>query len=303
MASQNKLLDRNLEFSLIEDYSKTNDCMQPSTIKIFLVNGSPTGLRTAEISNWSGKAIACSRNQLRDLLQREECSNPGVYVLSGIDAETGDDVVYVGEAEQVGKRIQSHKEKDYWNSSVFFVSKDENLTKAHVRYLEGKLISKAIDAGKSKVMNSQSGGSRLPESDAAEMDIFFENIIRLLPILGIGAFHQPEGEKTETSNLYYCKIKGLSARGRRTANGFMVLEGSEAVLRHRPSARWTKRLREDLVAKGVLEESGDKYVFSKNYEFGSPSTAGAAVRGGATNGLTAWRNKAGKSIRDLELDL
>lgn len=117
--------------------------MQPSTIKVFLVNGSPRGLRTADISDWTGKAIACPRSQLKDLLSRDEIKNPGVYVLSGVDAESSDAVIYIDEAEEVGKRLRSHRDKDFWNSSIVFISKDENLTKAHIKFLEGELIDRA----------------------------------------------------------------------------------------------------------------------------------------------------------------
>lgn len=274
--------------------------MQPSTIKIFLVNGSPTGLRTAEISNWSGKAIACPRTELSDLLAREECDHPGVYVLTGIDSDSGESVVYIGEAEQVSKRLKSHKDRDFWNAAVVFLSKDENLTKGHVKYLEGKLITQAADAKKAKVMNSQSSGSHLPESDSAEMDVFCEKIFQLLPIMGVSAFRRVETAVKESSGLYFCKIKGLTAKGKRSESGFVVFAGSEAVADNRPSARWTKELRDRLKEEGVLIEEGDRLVFSRDYEFGSPSTAASAVRGGATNGLLNWKTKEGKTLKEIE---
>ena len=38
--------------------------MQAATIKLFLPTGEATGIRTAEISNWTGKAIAGPRTAL-----------------------------------------------------------------------------------------------------------------------------------------------------------------------------------------------------------------------------------------------
>ena len=161
---------------------------EPLSIKIFLVKGSSSNLRTAEISNWSGKAIACSRNELDELAKRDEATRPGVYFLIGNDLETGEPSVYVGEAEEVAKRLKQHLSKDSWNQVVAFVSKDENLTKAHIKYLEGKLIAIGLEAGKGVIHNNQSSGARLPESDQAEMDIFLDRILKLLPVMGTALF-------------------------------------------------------------------------------------------------------------------
>ena len=105
---------------------------------LFLVHGNPNGLRTAELSNWSGKAISAPRNDLPAFFHREELSSPGVYLLTGEDSDTGDKTIYIGEAEDVRKRIKNHIDKDFWNSATVFISKDDNLTKSHIKYLEGK---------------------------------------------------------------------------------------------------------------------------------------------------------------------
>jgi hypothetical protein len=277
--------------------------LEPATIRIFLVQGIPDGLRTAEISNWTGKAIACPRSQLGDLLAREEITNPGVYFLTGTDPESGKRALYIGEAESVGKRLKGHSDKDYWVNAVVFVSKDENLTKAHVKYLEGKLISRANEIGKARLYNSASSGARLPEPDTAEMDVFLEKVYQLLPVLGVDLFSPVEATPSDERRILFCKIKGLVAKGRRTPNGFVVLKGSQAVLKHRPSAKWTKKKREDLMDSGVLVQEDDHYIFSRDFEFGSPSTAGSAIRGGATNGLTAWKTSDGKTLKHLEKEL
>ena len=119
-----------------------------STIRLFLVQGDALGLRTAEISNWSGKAVAAPRTELAALLERPELSGAGVYLLMGADADTGKDTCYIGEAEVLRDRLRQHKARDDWSQVVAFVSKDENLTKAHIRFLEGQLIERARDAGR-----------------------------------------------------------------------------------------------------------------------------------------------------------
>lgn len=274
--------------------------MQAATIKIFLVHGSPNGLRTAELSNWSGKAIAAPRTEISDLLKRDELANPGFYLLTGVEPESGDRAIYIGEAENVSNRLKGHATKDFWNAVTVFVSKDENLTKAHIRYLEGVLIEKANNNGAAIVMNSASSGARLPESDAAEMNIFLEKCLQLFPVLGIPDFNEKVDRVSESRDFLYCRIKGLTATGKRTANGFIVFAGSQAVLEHRPSAKRMRNKREQLVEKGLLIEKGDHLVFAKDIEFGSPSTAGSVVRGGNTNGLIHWKNLQNIQLKEIE---
>lgn len=274
--------------------------MQAATIKLFLVHGSPSGLRTAELSNWSGKAVAAPRTEISELLKRDELSNPGFYLLTGVDPKSGDRALYIGEAENVANRLRGHASKDFWNSVAVFVSKDENLTKAHIRYLEGVLIERANQNGSAIVMNATGSGAKLPESDAAEMDIFLEKCLQLLPVLGISDFNEKVDQASQSKELLYCRIKGLTATGKRTASGFVVFAGSQAVQEHRPSANHIREKRERMISKGLLRAENDYLVFDKDVEFGSPSTAGGVVRGGNTNGLMDWRNADGVKLKELE---
>ena len=274
--------------------------MKPATIKIFLVNGNPESIRTAELSNWTGKAIAGPRSELADLLKREELVKPGVYFLTGVDPALDQPSIYIGEAESVKKRLSQHQQKDDWSQVVAFVSKDENLTKAHIRYLEGALITLANKAGRAKILNNASSGAKLPESDKADMDVYLDKLIQLLPVMGIELFKLIEAPPPNDEAVLYCRIKGLVATGNRSSGGFIVYKGSRAVLTHRASATTSKRRREGLMKNGVLVPEGDCLVFSRDYEFGSPGQAASSVRGGGTNGLTSWENSKGDCLRDLE---
>lgn len=272
----------------------------PATIKLFLAHGRPAGLRTAEISNWTGKAVAAPRTELKEFSQREELKNPGVYFLAGVDPETGREALYIGEAESIVKRIPGHAAKDFWVSVVAFVSKDENLTKAHIRYLEGKLIELAQQRG-THLMNSVSSGSRLPESDAAEMNVFLEKILQLLPVLGVSHLSKAVKQtKEEERQVLFCHVKDLTATGNRTESGFVVYAGSQAVIEDRPSATWSKGRRSQLLSMGILKLEGNHLVFTENTEFSSPSMAAAVIRGANANGLTSWKNAEGKDLKTLE---
>lgn len=278
---------------------------ETATVRIFLTKGSPTSVRTAEISNWTGKAVAGPRSQLEDMLKREESTKPGVYFLTGVNPENGRDRVYIGEAEVIRNRIKGHLDRDFWKTLVFFVSKDENLTKAHIKYLEGKLIETTQAVGRFELENSQASGSHLPESDAADMDIFLSRMEQLLPILG-QEFLKPvvmNDIRSGEADLLYCEIKGLRATGRQTENGFVVLNGSNAVLDERPSTQkyqYAFNLRTGLLAEGVLVRETDRLVFTADHEFSSPSAAAAVIHGGQANGLTAWKDSKGVSLKEQE---
>lgn len=279
--------------------------MPSGTIKIFMVHGDPKRLRTAELLNWTGKAVAGPRSEFENVLDREESQKSGVYFLTGIDPETGKGAVYIGEAESVRDRLKSHLDRDFWNHVVFFTSKDENLTKAHIRYLEGRLIDQAKQAGRARVMNGQSSGARLPESDREDMEIFLEKIQQLLPVLGVEVLvptTATAGTKREHEFLS-CEIKGLKATGRLTPNGIVVLAGSQAVLNDRPSSQkypWPLNMRHKLKEEGALVVKIDHLLFTQDVEFSSPSAAAAVIHGGHANGLIAWKNRDGKTLKELE---
>lgn len=279
--------------------------MPSATIKIYLPHGDPKRLRTGEISNWSGKAVAGPRTELDQLLKREEADNVGVYLLTGVDPLSGGLAVYIGEAESIQSRLKQHVDKDFWNHVVYFTSKDENLTKSHIRYLEGRLIELAKLAGRASLTNSQATTSRLPESDRADMEIFLEKIEQLLPALGVEVLVPIAAppESKEEARLLICEISGLKASGHLTPNGIVVLAQSQAVQALRPSAKdypWVINAREQLLKDGVLALAAGHLVFTKNHEFSSPSAAAAVIHGGTANGRTAWKDTSGQTLKQLE---
>lgn len=284
--------------------------MPSATIKIFLIYGDPKRLRTAELSNWNGKAVAGPRNEFDEILKREEAGNPGIYLLAGVDPESDKPALYIGEAECIKDRLKSHShlEKDYWNQIVFFTSKDDNLTKSHIRYLEGKLIDLAEATQRAILMNNQKSGAKLPESDREDMEVFLEKISQLLPVLGIDLLvpQMLTSQKGNGNEKLFCEIKSLKATGQRTPNGFVVFKGSQAVLQERASAQknpWASNLRQRLKDDGILVQQNDCLMFSKDKEFSSPSAAGVAIHGGNTNGLLVWKDKDGRSLKEIESNI
>jgi hypothetical protein len=261
--------------------------------------------RTAEISNWTGKAIAAPRTELDELLAREELDKAGIYILLGSDPLTNAPRAYIGEAEIIRERLKQHKAKEFWVSAIIFVSKDENLTKAHVRYLESRLLAEAAEVNRFALEQNQAGGSKLPESDREDMEVFLGRIRQLLPVLGsdiLTPIAHPAAN-AQPGGMLFCRIKGAEARGQRTANGFVVIRGSTAVLDERRSAEsypYVLAQRKQLIANGSLSEKDRFLVFTKDVEFSSPSAAAAVIHGGSANGLIAWRTKDGKTLKELD---
>ncbi len=279
--------------------------MTSATIKLFLPRGDAKSLRTAEISNWTGKAVAAPRTELDELLAREELDKAGVYILIGNDPLTNAPRAYIGEAEVIRERIKQHKAKEFWISAIVFVSKDENLTKAHVRYLESRLLAEATAIGRFTLEQNQAGGSRLPESDREDMEVFLARIRQLLPVLGsdILAPITQFAAKAPPGGVLFNRIKGAEARGQRTANGFVVFQGSTAVSEERPSAEsypYVIAQRKQLVADGTLIQKEGFLTFTRDTEFTSPSAAAVVIHGGSANGLTTWKTKDGKSLKQLD---
>jgi hypothetical protein len=279
--------------------------MNSATIKLFLPRGDAKSLRTAEISNWTGKAVAAPRTELNELLSREELDKAGVYILLGSDPLTNAPRAYIGEAEVIRDRLKQHRTKEFWVSAIIFVSKDENLTKAHVRYLESRLLTEASAVNRFALEQNQAGGSRLPESDREDMEVFLARVRQLLPVLGsdiLAPIAQPTA-KPQPGGILFCRIKGAEARGQRTANGFVIFAGSTAVLDERPSAEsypYVTAQRKQLMSEGTLIPKDGFLLFTKDSEFTSPSAAAVVIHGGSANGLTAWKTADGKSLKQLD---
>lgn len=275
-------------------------------IGLFIPGGDPKGLRTAEIKGWTGWAIAAPRTEFELLTKREELERSGVYVLLGTDPESGRPQAYVGEAEVVRDRLKQHRGREFWVSVIVFVSKDENLTKAHIRYLEGKLIEEARAVGRALVENGVSSGARLPEADRADMQQFLARIRQLLPVLGSDLLTPiASGESLPNrERVLYCRRNDVEAMGQRTPNGFVVFKGSQAILEDRPALERNSpsivAQRKQMRADGTLCPKGETLEFQRDVEFTSPSAAALVVFGSNANGLIEWRDISGRTLKGIE---
>lgn len=278
------------------------------TIKIFLLDGDPNGRLTCELSNWTGKAYKIPRNKIKDCSDREDLSSTGVYLLFGKDEEAND-LVYVGEGEEILKRISQHlPQKDFWHETIVFVSKDENLNKAHIKYLENRLYDIAKTIGRYKIINGNTPTrSSISEPDKAEMEEFLENIKLLVNTLGHKVFETKREETSKNispADIFFIRAaRGADAQGQPTSDGFVVFKGSKATLSTVQSITPSfARLRQGLIDKGIMIEAGDCLEFTEDYVFSSPSTAAVMVMGRNANGLEEWKLSNGKTLRNSEID-
>jgi hypothetical protein len=274
------------------------------TIKIFLIDGDPNGRMSCELSNWSGKAYKIPRIKIKECADRDDLTSTGVYLLFGKDDE-GKDQVYIGEAESILKRLnQQLTQKDFWNEAIVFISKDENLNKAHIKYLENRLHDIAKIANRYKVDNSViPTQSSISESDRAEMEEFIEYIKMLVNTLGHKVFDEKrEFKPKQKQDTFFIKAaRGADGQGEPTSDGFVVFKSSKAAasIVNSMTANFIN-YRQKLIEEGILINKGEYLEFSDDYIFSSPSTAAAIVMGRNANGLTEWRNKAGKTLKEFE---
>jgi hypothetical protein len=110
-----------------------------------------------------GAASVCPSNAGRKLKRREACYT-GVYLLFG--EQDGDPLMYVGEGEDISERIRNHDaKKDWWTSAIFISSAANTLNKAHVKYLEARLIEEARRVGKITLENGTNNGATAPADE------------------------------------------------------------------------------------------------------------------------------------------
>lgn len=272
-------------------------------VRLFLAEGTIGGLVTAEIMNWTGHVLRGRRDRIGDIRRRLEAQRTGVYLL------LGDGVAYIGQSDNVATRLAQHDQrKDFWNEVVVITSKDANLTSAHVRYLEARLLRLAREIGRIQLENGNepSGGADLPEADRSDMEYFLEQIRVLLPVLGYDFLRGRTAEASSSSleaidsPVFFLTLGGIDARAQLVDGEFTILQGSRLAgtmrdvrtqndaTRRQHEARSAARA--SLIDSGALVIDGEFAVATRDIPFSSPSAAGAIAIGRASiNGRTEWK--------------
>ena len=290
-------------------------------MRLFLVDGTPTGLITAEIMNWSGHTLVAPRSRIGEALKREEASRTGIYFLVGDDPDHPSKTrVYIGEGDSVSDRLRSHakdESKDFWTKVCVVTSKDSNLTKAHARYLESRLIELTTQADRANLANGNEPGTKLlPESDISDMEFFLDQVQIILPVVGMEFLRltprqvavEPSGQ-TRTGSpaplelVLESRKHGIEAHALEADGEIIVLSGSKAVAKDDFVANTYAMLRKELMEDGRLKLSpdGQHLEFTEDVPFSSPSAAAGVVFNRNSNGRTAWRLKTtGQTLKDWQ---
>jgi hypothetical protein len=275
----------------------------PYSIRIFQLDGDPNGVRTIEKSNWTGQGLAFPRSLLAEASKRKELKRTGVYVLIGESDSSALPAIYVGEGDPILNRLRSHDaSKDFWTFGVSFTSKDESLNKAHVQFLESRLIGLASSAKRCVIQNGNEPElPSLSEADQADAEAFLQEMLLCLPSIGMGMFQEQKSKQVAEAELLFIDGKGVKASGVDTPDGFLVKKGSRASKQDTPTmAERTKALRANLLTMGVLAEEADAFVFLQDYLFNSSSSASNIILARYSSGPSNWKNKDGKSLGEIQ---
>ena len=279
-----------------------------------MIDGTEYGPRFSEIGNWVGKAVYCPRSSIQRIIGRSEFDNPGIYCLKGDPTdEAFDERIYIGEAENIKSRLKQHlsdPNKDF-KELIFFISKDELLTKTQIRYLESRLVQIAIEAKTAQIDNGNSPSlPTLHEADISDMEYFLEQMKLILPVMGFNFLISStasnsklniEGNENKIHSTFYIKTKTFKATMQETDQGYIVLKGSEAKRKLSPSCTETYRnMRRKLVETNIMMEKNGELYFAEDAVFNSPSAASNMVLGRNSNGYTEWVDRKGKSFKEIQ---
>ena len=255
----------------------------------------------------------------------------GVYIISGPEPEGAlEKRVYVGEGDTVLSRLDAHqRDKEFWDEGFVLTTTDDSLNKAHVRYLEARLIAMAEEGGRIEVDNDRRPEPPwLSEADMAAMETFLDEYLLLLPILGVSAFQILDVPTAAPSDglsdsmavdtvhsavlpanvedpsdypLLHLKTGKVSATARDEPRGFVVYRGAVGPLATNKMQTGYERLRAQMIDKGFLRAiDGHQYELVRSFTFDSPSAAASVIAGGSLNGRKEWKDGMGRSLREIQ---
>lgn len=267
------------------------------TVTTYLVDGDPKGTRYAFISNKICQMFVVPRSNLSYLNEQEKLQKPAFYILIGEDEVTKPEA-YIGETENFKERVRDHdNKKSFWQKALIFVSKDADMTKVDVQYLEHKAIAEAKKAN-TFILNENKQipkAPNLPEYQKDTINEFFEDVKFLTSFIGCNIFENTEPKE---EHLFYAKgNKGCYSKGIYNSSGFTVLKGSIIAKESTSSFSWKER-RERLIAE-YTSNIGENLCMNSDKSFSSPSAAAQFCLGRSANGWIEWKDKTGETLDSI----
>lgn len=273
--------------------------MNKQVLQFILEEENPNGIIECSVDDWFGISYKIPRNKLKEASSIEYINNTGVYILFGDDENTAEKIAYIGEAEDIYSRLLQHnKNKDFWNECIVFVSKDNSLNKAHIKYIEHELYELSKQANRYLIKNESSPTkSSLSTADEIRAEKFISKIKIVTNMFGYKLFINLIDKNDKEDKTLHLTNNGVEyAKGLLTDEGFVVLKGSkvkEGVFESlSPSLNGffnKERSSVDLVDN----------VYINDHLFSSPSMAAIAILGRNANGYTEWKNKDNISLKKI----
>lgn len=282
-------------------------------ISVYLMDGDATGRMKATIANWTGVAYRIPRTSLDLCKDRDDLKQSGVYFMFGVDDQSGDNVVYIGQAgarkngEGILNRLAEHKrnpDKDYWTEAVVFTTSNNSLGPTEISYLENRFCGIAQSAKRYTVKNGNDPNhGNITEEKESELEEFVDFARLIMGVLGHKVFEplvkpvvaEEEPEPVKQTPVLYFETKRVQATGRIVADGFVVCKGSHidpSIAKSCPeNAAKCRRSNEAKIIDNVLQE---------DILLPSPSAAASFVSGSARNGNITWKTAEGIALGQLE---
>lgn len=265
------------------------------TITTYLIEGHPNGLRSVFISNKTCKALVTPRSSIDKIKDRKEVLRPSIYFLLNNDGNK----IYVGESENFYNRIRQHlKSKDFWDYAISFVSQNNDLTKADVKYLEYLSTLEINNIGNVSLdeNNQTPNCPNLPEHQKATINEFFEDIKFIMSFLGYSFFTPTKQNAKQTT--FYCSRSGINAQGFYDGSCFVVLKNSIISLVEKEHYKLSLK-RSELQKNNKLEKSDGFFITKQDFTFNSPSSASSFCIGSSSNGWIDWKDKNKNTLDEL----
>ncbi len=289
------------------------------SINLFLMDGTAVGRIKCTLANWTGVAYKIPRTELDKCKERDDLKQSGVYFLFGTSDQTGENVVYIGQAgirkngEGILYRLIEHKrnpDKDYWTEAIVFTTSNNSFGPTEISYLENRFVGMATEAGRYLVKNNNDPTmGNITEDKESELEEFIDYAKIVMGTLGHKIF-EALAEKSSTPKVkeiidddeltLFMKRnsrksgKLIEASCKQTREGFVILKGSlietidsESI----PPGIKERRLKAKIDEHGILQE---------NVLVNSPSYAAAFVIGGHANGLVEWKTEDGTTLKEIE---
>lgn len=285
------------------------------SINLFLIDGEPTGRIKCTLANWTGIAYKIPRTAIDLCKERGDLKQSGIYFLFGASDQTGNNVVYIGQAgarkngEGLLYRLQEHKrnpDKDYWTEAVVFTTSNNSFGPTEISYLENRFCGLALAANRYDVKNGNDPThGNITEEKESELEEFVDYARIAIgtlghrvfePIVSETAIPTAESQSMAEEPLLYFENSKAKAAGRRTSEGFVVFKGSAITPSLQKSCPENViRLRERYKTKTDVN-----YVLIEDILLSSPSAAAAFVGGSSLNGNEMWKTKDGITLKNFE---